>query len=146
MDSFTKSILIQVAFKQATASQRLGEEFTNADLMRETDDFFQVLVALHEKYDAGERDNKRTNTGGGGQRQSTSGGGKSEYTIVKEQQPTVTIDGEEYRDLRSAKEMGLLGTGNVPEFERVSDGRGFWLEKKDGSPTVMAQKVAAAGV
>lgn len=136
MDDLSKSILIQVAFKGAVDD---GFE-DNADLMRKTDDFYGVLTALHEKYDVytGVQSSGRTSNSGGG--------GRSAYQEVKDGAAIITIDGEDYRDLRDAKELGLLGDGNVPEFERVRDNRGFWLKKKDGSPTVMAKKVAEAGV
>lgn len=139
MDQLSKSILLQVAFKKA-ADQNFED---NAELMRITDDYYQVLVALHEKYDAVQ---EQRSSGGYTKSTSGGGGGRSAYQEVKDGADIISIDGEDYRDLRSAKELGLLGDGNVPEFERVGDGRGFWLKKKDGSPTIMAKKVAEAGV
>ncbi len=134
----TKSILLQVAFKSAT-DQQFGD---NTELMRISDDFYNVLIALHEKHGIDDQSDS-SNKASSSQASENRGGA---YADVKAAQPIVTIEGVQYRDLRSAKEFGLLGDNNPPEFERVSDGKGFWLAKRDGSPTKLAGTVAALGV
>lgn len=132
-----KSILIQVAFKEA-----VHKDFEdNADLMRITDDYYQVLNGLHEKYDAWETAKP---SGGGGAKRTP----KNQDGPADEEAPTVTVDGDEYYDLRGFKELELRGE-MYPDFKKVGDtsrNNGVWLKKKDGSPTQFAQKVAAAGV
>lgn len=129
LNNKTKSILLQVAFK-AAAQQEFAD---NTELMRKSADFYDVLLALHEKYDVADQ-----STGGG----SDSGGS----TATVPDAPTVTIDGVEYFDYRGLKEIGDIENPMFPDFKAVSDGKGFWLTKKDGSPTKFAQTVATAGV
>jgi hypothetical protein len=127
MDDRTKSILLQVAFKEAAGSDTL-EEVEN-----KTVQFFELLVALHEKLGI----NPETKSGGGGGRK-TSG----KPAPVGE---SFIVDGEIYTDFRDAKSAPNSGLNKkYPDFKRESDGKGFWLYSQEGEPNEEVKPLVAA--
>ena len=125
MNNLDKRILLQVAHKEAVDWTMASTKMTEDDatlVERQAQQFYEQLVALIEKYGASEADSQA---------------GSSEGTTRSPAQeaPEVEINGTVYKDYRGLKELGAVDA-NYPEFKLGT--KGFWLTKKDGSPTKFA--------
>jgi hypothetical protein len=121
LNNKTKSILLQVAFKAAVEVEK------DAALVEEKAQiFYEQLLALHDKYGIADQ-----STGDGG---ST---GPSAAAVAEEDAPETVIGGVAYKDFRGLK--AIPGTDLAPNFPDFKLGaKGYWLTKKDGSPTKFA--------
>ena len=126
MNDKSKSILLQVAFKAAVSSFGELTDKTEALVEQRTELFFEQLLALHEKYQIDDQTTRSSYNNSG-----------SSYQ--QDDAPTIMIDGKQYFDYRGLKAVGAKSAG-WPDFKDAS-GEGFYLTKKDGSPTVWSTKV-----
>lgn len=126
MDNLDRRILLQVAFYNAVDWLKDKEDKTEGHVEEAAQVFYEQLLNLVDKYGIGEGGNR------GGQKMSgggASGGGATEDA------PEVTISGTVYKDFRGLKSIGAVDA-NYPDFKLGT--KGFWLKKKDGSPTKFA--------
>lgn len=119
--SRNKSILLQVAFKEAAA---LGK--TDLDKVEQlTGDFYNVLIGLHDKLglsledDAPRRSSRPTNR---------------PAPVTSEDVPTViTADGGLFYDYRNSERKAK--NPKFPDFKSVDNTKSIWLTDKEGNQT-----------
>ncbi len=122
MNNLDKRILVQVAHKEAVDFQVAQENYDPAVVEETAQVFYEQLVALIEKYGASEADTKEAAAGGTSR-------------SADEEAPETEIAGVTYKDFRGIKKLGGVDP-NFPDFKLGT--KGFWLQKKDGSPTKFA--------
>lgn len=124
MDNLDKRILLQVAFYNAVDWLKGVEGKTDGHVEEQTAVFYEQLLNLVDKYGIAEGGNRGAQKSGGGN-----------AAAASEEAPDVTISGTVYKDFRGLKDIGAVDA-NYPDFKLGS--KGFWLKKKDGSPTKFA--------
>lgn len=127
----TKSILLQVAFKEA------AEKGDTVDAVESlTGDYFNILVGMHDKLglspdDAGNKP-ARSNS------RPARGPAPAREPSVTDDAPRTTIGGVEYFDYRGLKELGAIENPKFPDFKTVDKKKSFWLTTADGEPSEFA--------
>lgn len=138
-----KSILLQVAFKEAAA---VGAEDLEK-VERLTGAYYNILVGSHDLLDIAIKDREFGNKGAA--RTSAAKTGAKPAAASNDEAPIVSIQGEDYFDYRGLKELGAKPE-RWPDFKKVGDktNKGSeWLVDKDGvTPTAFAKLVDAEGV
>lgn len=128
--SRSKSILLQVAFKEAAQKTDDVDELKNKSI-----EFYTMLAELHEELGLSlEDDNRgrRRNQGGGKQRQLPKGAN------------IFFVDGDKWVDFREAKTNNEVKAG-FPDFKPFDDFRqGIWVVDQDGNPNDEAVKLVQA--
>lgn len=129
--SRSKSILLQVAFKEAV-SATLG---TDKSVAAQTKEFYETLIALHDDLGITIED----------------GGGRSGGTRAPRESkplPSTVIeftdaDGVQWVDYRPAKAASQVKP-NFPDFKTADNKRSEWLFGQDGSENEAAVELAKA--
>jgi hypothetical protein len=123
----TKSILLQVAFKEAAEKSETTDEVESL-----TGDYYNILVGMHDKL--GLSPDTETNKSRGSSRTKAPDRERS----VTDDAPRITVDGVEYFDYRGLKELGAIENPKHPDFKTVDKKKSFWLTTQDGEPTQFA--------
>jgi hypothetical protein len=142
-DNTSRSILLQVAFKEA-ASAILG---TAGNLAELTTEYFNTLVSLHEKFGIEIKD-REYGKGGGGGGQRSFGGGFSSTGGTSKPLPVGVIEftdasGTAWVDYRPAKATGDV-VAKHPDFKTADHKQSEWLFKQDGTENATAVTLATA--
>ncbi len=124
LNNKTRSILLQVAHKEAVEWERGAAKPDVAKVEEAAQVFYEQLLALHEQY--GIEDQSTGDSGGGGSTASDA-----------PDAPIVEISGDNYYDYRGLKGLGAVNA-NFPDFKTPDGKKSVWLTKKDGSPTKFA--------
>ena len=131
--SRSKSILLQVAFKEAVGAT-LG---TDSSVAETTQEFYNTLLSLHES-------NGITIEDGG-----SSGGGQRSFparevkALPQEVVQFTAQDGTVWIDWRPAKAAGNA-VAKHPDFKTKDNKTSEWLFAQDGSENPVALELAAA--
>lgn len=131
--SRNKSILLQVAFKEAASSPATESV---ADVEALTIQYYETLIALHDSLNISLQDTTRPRGGGGGQREQR---GPSGTTLEGQ---AFEVDGVTWRDFRAAKIEGRVKS-NFPDFKSAS-GESVWLYDKQGNVNAEAKALMVA--
>lgn len=135
--SRSKSILLQVAFKEAVGAV-MGTQTSVAD---KTEEFYQTLLGLHEKLGIEIEDGNSSRSFGG-----------SRPSRPKKELPSTVIeftdaDGTRWVDWRPAKATGDANAKH-PDFKTIDQSKGVgqsvWLFGQDGSENPQAVELAKA--
>lgn len=134
MNGKTKSIILQVAFKEAATPD--GDITAIA---ARTAEFYDMLLALHtslgiEPDEAPVRRNRTRTTG--------TGTGSNVGSTIPDGE-TFIIEGVLYTDFREGKAAPGVNP-NFPDFKRESDNQGFWMYDRDGSPNEDVKELVTA--
>ena len=126
----TRSILLQVAFKEAA---RIPADLATTKLL--TAQYYTTLLDLHDEMNIDPEDGGFTRGGGGGSRKTTS-------TFVKPEAETFIYNGVLVEDFRVAKAApGSTVNANYPDFKTAdgseiagitNDKGAAWLRDQDG--------------
>jgi hypothetical protein len=134
MNGKTKSILLQVAFKEAAAR---GEDVAATKLL--TSQFYVLLQELHGEIGI-DPDEGQARGGGGGGRNFPA---KPRMATPTSAIPFATADGTTWLDYRTAKINNEV-KANFPDF-KTSDGKtSVWAYDRDGTPVAEAAELTAA--
>ena len=133
--SKTRSILLQVAFKEA-ATASLG---TEASVEQLTEDYYNILLNLHDKFNLSVDDEGRGRSGGynSGPRQSTAKPTPASVVTFTD------ANGTTWNDFRAAKVAEEV-VAKHPDFKTTDNQTSVWAFKKDGSENEQAIELAAA--
>lgn len=129
----TKSILLQVAFKEAVSSTVSQGIFTPDEVKSRTVIFYEVLLELHKEYGIEGRDGGFTPRQGGTRQPS---GANATGRIFE-------VDGVQWIDFRQAKLDGSVKP-NFPDFKTIDNQTSLWLIDKDGQTVAEAATLATA--
>ena len=136
--SRSKSILLQVAFKEAAADRRAQPD--SLDVEKQTAGYYQLLLSLHDELGIAITDGPARSSSGGGSypRKSNSGG-----STITDEGVGFMLDGTIWRDFRTAKVEGRVKAG-FPDFKSV-DNESIWMIDREGNavPEAAALVVAA---
>jgi len=135
MHGKTKSIILQVAFKQAAAR---GEDVAATKLL--TSQFYVLLQELHSEIGIDAEDQPARGGGGGG------GGGfpsKPKMETPASAVPFTMADGSTWVDYRAAKANGEVVKG-FPEFKTTDAKTSIWEYTQNGTPVPEAAPLIAA--
>lgn len=116
--SRTKSILLQVAFKEA--AKNVGPDVNEVETL--TLKYFETLIALHSSLNISLEEQTRPRGGRQG-----GGGGPTGTTLLGQE---FNLDGDSWRDFREAKTQGKV-KANFPDFKSAS-GKSVWMYDKQG--------------
>jgi len=131
--SRSKSILLQVAFKEAANGNKNITEVT--ELTRE---YYSLLLSLHDEFGITITDTPARGGGGGARRTSTSGGGSA----IADEGIGFMLDGTIWRDFRTAKVEGRVKAG-FPDFKSVAN-ESIWMIDKEGNAVPEAAALVSA--
>ena len=130
MDTKSKSILLQVAFKEATSTTMGQGVYSIDEVKNRTVEFYELLTQLHDELGIETAWQKRAsnNTTSASPRGTT-----NEFGIEFE------VDGVLWRDFRSAKDAGQV-KANFPDFKSENNDS-LWLTDKEGNPVPEAENL-----
>ncbi|KKL78091.1 hypothetical protein LCGC14_2028290 [marine sediment metagenome] len=127
----TRSILLQVAFKEAAEDRRAQQE--SLDIKKQTAGYYDMLIELHGELNIDPEDGGFTRG---------SGGGRAPSTFVKPDAETFIYNGVLVEDFRVAKAApGSTVNANYPDFKTAdgseiagitNDKGAAWLRDQDG--------------
>ena len=136
MNGKTKSIILQVAFKEAAAR---GADVAATKLL--TSQFYVLLQELHDELGINAEEGAPRGGGGGG------GGGnfaaKPRMATPASARPFTMSDGGTWLDYRPAKSAGEVVPG-FPDFKTTDGKTSVWEYTKDGTPVPEADDLAKA--
>jgi hypothetical protein len=148
INGISRSILLQVAFKEAAADRRAQPD--SLDVKAQTAGYFQLLVDLHGELNIDPDDGNARRSGGGG-------GGSRPTTIPSAPAPTgetFIFKGHLIEDFRAAKAApGSTVNPKYPDFktvngqpiEGVTTPQGAaWLDAQDGAPNEAVSELVTA--
>ena len=128
----TRSILLQVAFKEAAEDRRAQQD--SLDIAKQTAGYYQMLVDLHGELSIDPEDGGFTRGSGGGR--------AKQSTFVKPIAETFIYEGVLVEDFRAAKAApGSTVNANYPDFKTAdgseisgitNDSGAAWLRDQDG--------------
>lgn len=140
MNGKTKSIILQVAFKEAAADRRAQPDSLN--LKAETAAHYQLLIDLHTELgieadeSAPHRSDPRASSG-------AAYASKPRTATPASAIPFTTSDGTTWLDYRPAKTASEVVPG-FPDFKTTDGKTSVWEYTKDGTPVPEAEALASA--
>lgn len=129
LDTKSKSILLQVAFKEATSTTMTQGIFNIDEVKNRTVEFYELLQQLHDELEIETAWQKRATNNTSGSR----GGSTNDFGIEFE------VDGVLWRDFRTAKDAGQV-KANFPDFKSENNDS-LWLTDKEGNPVPEAENL-----
>lgn len=143
MNGKTKSILLQVAFKEAVTSVNTQGLYANGEVKQRTLDFYKMLIDMHDELNIDAEDGRAKGGTGGGARRAPAKPTPDEVTTF------IDNDGELWEDYRAAKAAGVVKQGH-PDFKAVNlrDNRNqrlsVWMYSSEGNPNTEAAPLVTA--